>query len=204
MELGWGADDPSFRQVFTTRFMPDAALDAIHAFNELMPLTASAQAALQIVRANRSIDMLATAAAVKCPTLVLHARGDSSIPFEEGRLIATAIPGARFVPLETRNHLMLETEPAWSDLVAALDDFYPSAAGPSRERAFPALTAREGEVLELIAQGFDNAQIAARLDLAEKTVRNNITHIFAKIEVENRAQAIVRAREAGLGTRLAE
>jgi pimeloyl-ACP methyl ester carboxylesterase/DNA-binding CsgD family transcriptional regulator len=202
IELGWDTDDPSFRQVFASRFMPDAGLDAIHAFNDMLPLTASVETALQIVRANRGIDVCAEAARVTCPTLVIHARGDLSIPFEEGRLIASLIPGARFVPLETRNHLMLETEPAWRELLAAVNDFYPSATESLRERAFPALTAREGQVLELIAQGLDNAQIAARLDLSEKTVRNNITHIFDKIQVENRAQAIVRAREAGLGTSL--
>jgi len=201
IELGWGRDDPSFRQVFTTRFMPDAGLDAIHAFNDMMPLTASAQTAAQIVHANRGIDVRAEAARVKCPTLVLHARGDLSIPFEEGRLIGSLIPGARFVSLETRNHLMLETEPAWRDFLAAMDDFYPPAGAATPARAFPGLTARESEVLELIAQGLDNAQIAARLELSEKTVRNNITHIFDKIQVETRAQAIVRARDAGLGAR---
>jgi len=61
------------------------------------------------------------------------------------------------------------------------------------------LTAREREVLELIAQGRDNAQMAAALQLSEKTVRNHITSIFAKLEVENRPQAIVLARNAGLG-----
>jgi pimeloyl-ACP methyl ester carboxylesterase/DNA-binding CsgD family transcriptional regulator len=200
IELGWGHDDPSFRQVFTTRFLPDADLDTIHAFNDMMPLTASAETAVRIVRANRAIDVRAEAARVTCPTLVLHARGDLTIPFEEGRLIATLIPGARFVPLETRNHLMLEDEPAWRDFLAALDDFYPPLGG-ARERAFAGLTARETQVLELMAQGLDNAQIAARLELAEKTVRNNITQIFDKIQVETRAQAIVRAREAGLGAR---
>ena len=199
IELGWGRDDPSFRQVFTTRFMPDAGLDAIHAFNDMMPLTASAKTAAQIVHANRGIDARAEAARVKCPTLVLHARGDLSIPFEEGRLIGSLIPGARFVSLETRNHLMLESEPAWRDFLAAMDDFYPAAGAATRERVFAGLTARESEVLELIAQGLDNAQIAARLELSEKTVRNNITHIFDKIQVETRAQAIVRARDAGLG-----
>ena len=201
IELGWGRDDPSFRQVFTTRFMPDAGLDAIHAFNDMMPLTASAQTAAQIVHANRGIDARAEAARVKCPTLVLHARGDLSIPFEEGRLIAALIPGARFVSLDTRNHLMLETEPAWRDFLAAMDSFYPSVSAAAGSRAFAGLTARESEVLELIAQGLDNAQIAARLELSEKTVRNNITHIFDKIQVENRSQAIVRARDAGLGAR---
>ena len=68
------------------------------------------------------------------------------------------------------------------------------------DRVFAALTERQRELLELIAQGRDNAQIAATLGLSEKTVRNHITSIFAKLEVENRAQAIVRAREGGLGT----
>ena len=201
IELGWGRDDPSFRQVFTTRFMPDAGLDAIHAFNDMMPLTASAQTAVRIHRANVSIDVRAEAARVKCPTLVLHARGDLSIPFEEGRLIASLIPGARFVSLESRNHLMPQSDPAWRDCLAAMDDFYPSAGAATRGRAFSGLTGRESEILELIAQGLDNAQIAARLGLSEKTVRNNITHIFDKIQVESRAQAIVRARDAGLGAR---
>jgi DNA-binding NarL/FixJ family response regulator len=108
------------------------------------------------------------------------------------------------VHLESRNHLMAENEPAWRDFLAAVHGFYGAAPTLLNERAFPGLTAREGQVLELIARGLDNAQIAARLELSEKTVRNNIKHIFDKIQVENRAQAIVRAREAGLGTRLVE
>jgi DNA-binding NarL/FixJ family response regulator len=94
---------------------------------------------------------------------------------------------------------MLESEPAWRDFLAAMDTFYPPAG--TGATGFPGLTPRESEVLELIAQGLDNAQIAARLELSEKTVRNNITHIFDKMQVENRAQAIVRARDAGLGAR---
>jgi pimeloyl-ACP methyl ester carboxylesterase/DNA-binding CsgD family transcriptional regulator len=201
IELGWGGDDPSFRQVFTTRFMPDASLEAIHAFNDMMPLSASAQMAGRLHRANLYVDAREYAAQVKCPTLVLHAHGDMSIPFEEGRLIAGLIPGARFVSLETRNHLMTESDPAWRAFLAAMAEFYPPAGAAPSPGGFPGLTPRETEVLELIAQGLDNAQIAARLDLSEKTVRNNITHIFDKIQVENRSQAIVRAREAGLGAK---
>jgi DNA-binding NarL/FixJ family response regulator len=130
---------------------------------------------------------------------VLHARGDLRIPFEEGRLIAGLIPGSRFVPLETRNHCMLESETAWREFIAAVTDFY-AAPGAAAE-AFTELTAREGGILDLIAQGLDNAQIAARLELSEKTVRNHITHIFDKLGVESRAQAIVLARERGLGQR---
>ena len=88
-------------------------------------------------------------------------------------------------------------EPAFEQALAAIDAF----VGPGAMHAFPALTRRERTIVEHLAQGLDNAQIAARLELSEKTVRNNITQIFAKMEVENRPQAIVRARDAGFGVR---
>ena len=197
IKFGWDQADPSFRQVFSTQFMPDAPVDAIRGFNDFMPLTSSAKNAAEIFHKNSFIDVQEEARRVKCPTLVLHGRGDLRIPFEEGRLTAGLIQGARFITLETRNHLMMQDEPAWRSFLDALAEFYPPRSGTSG--AFPALTAREREVLELIAQGLDNAQIAARLDLSEKTVRNNITHIFDKIAVESRSQAIVLARENGLG-----
>ena len=197
IELGWGSDEPSFRQVFSTQFMPDAPVEAIHGFNDFMPLTSSAKAAAAIFRTNGGIDFTAEAPRVRCPTLVLHGRGDLRIPFEEGRLTASLIPGARFISLETRNHLMMPDEPAWALFLQSLADFYPPRGRPVL--VFPQLTTREREVLDLLAQGLDNAQIAAHLELSEKTVRNNITHIFDKIGVENRSKAIVLAREHGLG-----
>jgi DNA-binding NarL/FixJ family response regulator len=136
---------------------------------------------------------------VRCPTLVLHARGDRRAPFEEGVILASLIPGARLIPLETSNHILLEHEPAFRQFFEELHAFVPRAAGHGERDKFPDLTLREAEILEHIAQGLDNAQIAAHLDLSEKTVRNHITHIFDKIGVENRSQAIVLARERGLG-----
>jgi DNA-binding NarL/FixJ family response regulator len=77
---------------------------------------------------------------------------------------------------------------------------YFSASQPSHTaEAFPSLTDREREVLELIAQGHNNSQIATRLVVSPKTVRNHVSNIFAKLQVTDRAQAIVRAREAGMG-----
>jgi DNA-binding NarL/FixJ family response regulator len=99
------------------------------------------------------------------------------------------------VPLDTRNHILLEHEPAFGQFFEQLRGFV--SHGPS----FSGLTAREAQILEQIAQGLDNAQIAARLELSEKTVRNHITSVFDKIGVESRAQAIVLARERGLGQR---
>jgi DNA-binding NarL/FixJ family response regulator len=99
------------------------------------------------------------------------------------------------VALESSNHILLEQEPAFSQVFEELQGFLGKAA------SFGGLTAREAQILEQIAQGLDNAQIAARLELSEKTVRNHITSIFDKIGVESRAQAIVMARERGLGQR---
>jgi DNA-binding NarL/FixJ family response regulator len=144
------------------------------------------------------IDVTALAPKVSCPTLVLHPDGDARVPFEEGRLFATLIPGARFSPLDSRNHILLEHEPAWRRWVDEVRAFLPVTA-PATGNAFPELTPRELELVELIAQGLDNAQIAARLTLSEKTVRNHITSIFAKLEVDNRSRAIVLARDAGFG-----
>lgn len=199
IQLGWGGDDPSFRQVFSTGFMPDASKEAIGAFNDAMPLTSSARNAATIFAANGLIDVQDEARRVQCPALVMHGRGDLRIPIEEGRLAAGLIPGSRFVTLETRNHLMTQDEPAWRDFLEACEAFYPPSASAPAATAFPALTGREREVLDLVARGLDNAQIGARLAIAEKTVRNNITQIFDKIHVENRSQAIVLARERGLG-----
>lgn len=199
IELGWGSDEPSFRQVFSTQFMPDADLETIRAFNDMMPLSASAETAARIFVTNGDIDVEDEARLVRCPTLVAHVTGDLRVPFEEGRRIAGLIPGARFMSLAGRNHITPRGDPAWPQLLEAMAEFYPPAQARRDGDSFPQLTARERDVLELIAQGLDNAQIAARLSLSEKTVRNNITHIFDKIQVENRAQAIVRAREQGLG-----
>ena len=134
---------------------------------------------------------------VSCPTLVLHCVRDARVPFAEGRLIAGLIPGARFVPLESDNHLLLENELMWSRWVDELRGFLP--AHSIDDPTFAALTPRELELIELIAQGRDNTQIAAQLDLSVKTVRNHITSIFAKLEVDNRSRAIVLARDAGFG-----
>jgi pimeloyl-ACP methyl ester carboxylesterase/DNA-binding CsgD family transcriptional regulator len=196
IELGWGTQDPTFRQVFTTNFMPGATAEQQRSFNDIMRVSTSPETAVRIFRAFGEIDVREAARAVRCPTLIVHALGDLRVPFEEGRLLASLIPAARFLPLDSPNHLLLEGEPAWRQFLEAIDGFLGASGGSE----FPQLTGREREVLGLIARGLDNAQIAARLELSEKTVRNHITRIFDKIEVENRSQAIVAARKAGLGS----
>lgn len=79
--------------------------------------------------------------------------------------------------------------------------FFESAASATAAVPFPNLTAREREILDLIARAWSNAQIAAQLDLSVKTVRNHVSSVFTKLQVVDRAQAIVKAREAGVGQR---
>ena len=197
--LGWGKADPSFRQFFTTQFIPGGTAEQHQWFNEHERISTSPANAARFMREFAHIDVVDRLPLVSCPTLVLHSRHDVRVPFDEGRLIASSIPGARFVPIESRNHLLLDSEPGWQHWIDEVRAFLPSGTRHLASDTFDALTGRQRELLELIAQGRDNAQIAASLGLSEKTVRNHITGIFDRLHVENRAQAIVRAREAGFG-----
>ena len=198
IRLGWGSDDPAFRQFFTTQFLPDGTPEQVAWFNEVQRRSATPETAGRIFDVTSAIDVIELAPRVSMPTLVLHGREDKRAPFEEGRLIAARIPGARFVPLETRNHALVEQDTAWPRFLAEIRTFL-DAGGAVAAPRFPELTAREREVLELIARGLANDEIAARLGIASKTVRNQVSALFDKLGVSTRAQAIVKAREAGLG-----
>jgi pimeloyl-ACP methyl ester carboxylesterase/DNA-binding CsgD family transcriptional regulator len=196
-ELGWGKENPAFRQFFTSLFIPDGTPEQHRWWNRLEQVSTSPANAARFMRVLGDIDVTAIAPRVACPTLVLHAVRDARIPFEEGRLLASLVPGARFVPIESGNHVLLEHEPAWQRWLEEVRAFLPIARGGVG--AFARLTRRQSELVELIAQGLDNAQIAARVGVSEKTVRNHITAIFAKLDVANRSRAIVLARDAGFG-----
>lgn len=201
IEHGWPNETPGYGQFFTTLHMPDANAEQFRSFNELLRLTTSPANAIAFLRSFAPMDLRTVVPQIRCPTLVLHARQDGVIPFDEGRSVAGLIPGARFVPLESRNHILLDTEPAWQQFVEALDDFLPAPAKPAGtgDPLFDELTARERDVLELVAQGLDNATIGARLHISERTARNHVSTILAKLGINTRSQAIVRAREAGFG-----
>lgn len=135
---------------------------------------------------------------MRTPTLVVHARNDAIAPLAEGRLLASEIPGAQFVALDSPNHVLLEHEPAWRRFQDAVLEFTrEAAAGSGCDPAFAALSRRERETLTLLADGLSNAEIAERLGISEKTVRNHLSHLFDKLGVWSRAQAIVFARERG-------
>jgi pimeloyl-ACP methyl ester carboxylesterase/DNA-binding CsgD family transcriptional regulator len=197
IKFGWQGENPAFTH-FTP--VPDAPPDYASSYSELRRLTTSTANAVEIVRSTYNTDVRETISQVQCPTLVLHARGDAIHPFDEGRTIAALIPGARFVPLESRNHIILDVEPAWRQFADALDEFLPRSTGAD-VMSFDELTARERDILEVVALGLDNAEIASRLKISEKTVRNHVSIIFSKLGFHSRAQVIVRAREAGFGNR---
>lgn len=198
-EIGWGKADPSFRQFFTTQFIPGGTPEQHQWFNELERISTSPKNAAQFMREFDIIDVTSLLARVRCPTLVLHSTRDARVPVEEGRLIATGIRGAQYVPIDSGNHLLLDSEPGWERALSAIESFLPAGAAPDANPRIAALTPRLLSLLELMAQGRDNAQIAATLGLSEKTVRNHITALFDKLGVEHRAQAIVLARDSGLG-----
>jgi pimeloyl-ACP methyl ester carboxylesterase/DNA-binding CsgD family transcriptional regulator len=202
--LGWGSYNNAFRQVWATMFQPTSTPESQRALAELQYQSSAGANAVQLLRAAAQLDVRASAQKVQCPTRVLHKTRNSALPVEEGRLLASLIPGARLVPLDSDNHLLTDLEPAWHEFWRELRDFLPSAgAARAHAGALHGLTPRELDILERIARGLDNAQIAAQLEVSEKTVRNTITRIFDKLAVENRPQAIVRAREADLGVRQA-
>ena len=202
MRAGWGRDNPVFRQVFTSRFIPGGSSEQVAWFNDLCLKTASAHTAAELLRSRSGIDVVDLLPMVKAPTLVLHAREDAVCPLSEGQRIASGIPDAQFVELDSKNHVLLEHEPAWTRFCETVLEFAGAATPPAREdAAFAALSPREREVLGLLAGGLGNADIAARLAISDKTVRNHLSNIFDKLGVWTRAQAIVFARERGFAVR---
>ena len=123
MRAGWGRDNPAYRQIFTSQFMPQATKEQMNWFNELQRISTSGETAARIQITGSGIDMLGRLPLVTAPTLVLHAIGDERVPFGEGRKIASLIPNARLVSLDSRNHLTLADEPAWQKLITEVRAF---------------------------------------------------------------------------------
>jgi pimeloyl-ACP methyl ester carboxylesterase/DNA-binding CsgD family transcriptional regulator len=198
VRTGWGRDLPAFREVFTSQFIPGGTRAQLDWFNELCRKTTTPEVAAESLLAHSEIDVSGDLEKVRVPTLVLHAREDAVCPLAEGRLLAARIPGAEFVELDSRNHILLEDEPAWGRFQDAVLEFLRlGARSKGEDPVFTSLTARERGILSLLTEGLSNADIAERLSLSEKTVRNHISNVFDKLGVWSRAQAIVFARDRG-------
>ena len=210
VRVGWGADTPAFRRLFTELFIPGGSDEQLKWFDELMRRTTRPEVAARLLEACGDIEVTRSLSRVQAPTLVTHSRGDARVPLEQGRLLAARIPGARFIELETCNHLLLEHETAWERFTAVVGEFLGwtlpaplrrAADRPAESEDLATLTGREREILGLVAGGANNQAIADQLFISEKTVRNHLTAIFDKIGVSSRSQAIVFARDRGLASR---
>ena len=197
--LGWGEENHAFLQVWASQFQPGGTLEHLRSWSEQQRAATSAETAVKLLGIGWNVDISGSAPRVRCPVLVIHPERDAVVPIEEGRKLAGLIPGCRFVQLDSENHMLLGGEPAWERLFAEVRAFLGDGDAQSATLPLGDLTPRERNVLECIARGLDNAEIAAALTLSEKTVRNHITRVFDKIGVQHRYEAIVRARDAGLG-----
>lgn len=199
----WGDRNPAFRKMFANLFVPEAKPEHVDWFAKVCKQSATKEVAASYLNALGDMDMgdaMAKVAAADIPTLVLHCIGDAITPIEAGRMLAAELPNAQFVTLESNNHILLESEPAWQvfcESVAAFLSAGEPHIQPPDPRRFDTLTKREDQILRLVAKAWSNGQIAESLFITEKTVRNHVTNILDKIGVDTRAKAIVLAKDMG-------
>jgi len=196
-ELGWGHDASAFRRLFTAHLMPTAPASLLDAYDELHRGSVSGPMAARYMRAFFELDARADAAQVSCPTLVLHVDGDSLILPREGELVASLIPGARWVCVPGRNHLPLANDPGWPTLrreilqfLAALEATEGQPAG-----AAPQLTERQRDVLQQVARGLSDKEIARAMNLSPRTVEMHVARAIAALGARNRSEAVSRAHQ---------
>ena len=187
IKVGWDDPTPLFRQVFTSMFLPDGNPDQMRWFDELQRASTTGVFAAALRRARDEVDVTDLAPRVRVPTLVLHARGEQAVPFDEGRRMASLIPGARFVPLDSRNHLLLDGEPAWQAFLDEVNSFLEPPEPRRADDGLGELSAREVEVLELVAAGLSNEEIAGRLYLSVRTVERHLSNVYAKLRISGKA-----------------
>ncbi|HET6379566.1 MAG TPA: alpha/beta fold hydrolase [candidate division Zixibacteria bacterium] len=191
IRAGWARHDPLFRRVFTSRFIPDASEEQMRWFDDLQRLSISTRNAIEARVARMAADVRHLLPRVRVPTLVIQARRDRAATLDEARELASGIPGARLVLLDSRNHILLEHEPAWRLFVRELRAFL---ATPGRQPdelpwtdGLHGLTAREREILCLAADGLTNSDIAARLVLSVRTAERHLSNAYLKLGLSGKA-----------------
>lgn len=196
VELGWGTSNPVFRRLYTSMFLPDGTEEQLNWFDEMCLKSATPAMAARLMAEQGHADFSGLPPRVRVPTLVMHCREDNIVPYTQGVDIASGIPGSEFVQLESNNHILLEGEPAWDVFMDMVLEFT-GRSSQAEDAVFSKLSTREREVLGSISEGLGNPEIAERLFISEKTVKNHITRIFEKLGVTTRSQAIVMARDGG-------
>jgi pimeloyl-ACP methyl ester carboxylesterase/DNA-binding CsgD family transcriptional regulator len=188
VRVGWARPDALFRRVFTNQMIPGASEEQMRWIDELQRTSTRADVLVAAREARMNVDVTGLLSEVEVPTLVLHSRREQMCDFSEARLIASAIPGARLVALDSANHIVLADEPAWGVLRAEVAAFLEpdGAARQPGDTVTEPLTEREREVLRLAARGLDNAEIAERLTLSVRTVERHLSNTYLKLGVSGK------------------
>lgn len=193
--LGWEVEHCAFREIYGRLFAPESDAGQREWFADVAQKTTSGETAARTIDMLGRVNVLRRLREVRCPTLVIHPERDAVIPLEAGRTLADGIPGAELAILDSCNHILLEHEPAWQRFQSLVNGFLPAAADPPCPLPDGEhLTRRQQDVLALLAEGLSNHEIAERLGIGEKTVRNHVSIILDKLGVHSRARAIVLAQ----------
>jgi RNA polymerase sigma factor (sigma-70 family) len=196
MRVGWGGTVPAFREVFSSTFIPSAGEEQKRWYDDMQQASSTGEMAARLWRSRTRIEVSDTARRVTQPALVLHARDDRAVPYEEGRRLASLLPDARLVTLESENHILQEGEPAWEVFLSEVRAFMGAdQRAPAVAADLSELSDREREVLELVAAGMSNEQIAEQLFLSTRTVERHLSNVYAKLRLSGKsARAAAAAR----------
>ena len=209
--LAWKVNDPGLQRWFPTTLLPEGTTEQIKWLADLQQVCTIGENASKVFVGYSQTDIRDIASQLSVPCLILHARHEQTVIFDRGRELATYIPNARLIPLNSKNHILLPSEPAWRHFWQQFYDFLdispekyqtmlrqiPQSYTSSR---FMELTQRERDVLNLIAKGYRNDEIASELVLSPKTIRNYVSRVFEKLDVSSRGEAIVLAQQGGFGS----
>jgi RNA polymerase sigma factor (sigma-70 family) len=188
MRVGWGGAIPAFRQVFSSIYIPSAGEEQRRWYDELQQVSSSGEMAARLWESRTQTEISDTARRITQPALVLHARQDRSVPYEEGRRLASLLPEARLVTLESDNHILQEGEPAWEAFLSEVRAFLgDDQRAPALAADLSELSEREREVLQLVAAGMTNEQIAERLFLSTRTVERHLSNVYAKLRLSGKS-----------------
>jgi pimeloyl-ACP methyl ester carboxylesterase len=200
MKLGWGRNDPTFRQLFTSQFIPGATVEQMNWFNELQRVTCPTENALKFDDVFSQIDVLELLSKVSVPTLILHAKDDRVVPFELGRQLAALIPGSKFLPLEGGNHILLEGEPAWEAFLHEVRQFVGVPSEASRSSTGGSVSALGEEELRHARQMISDSdrltipefRVVGSYLRFEPSVRHNLKDLRQRVVAGLRAPTLGR------------
>jgi len=193
-----GFEGPTYDRLFASTMIPGGSKEEQTSVMELVRSSVTPEVAASMTEAGGNIDIVDRIAAIGAPTLVAHCVRSFTAPLAEGRLLASMLPNARFVSLESENQVLFATEPAWQTFKDEVGAFL--ASDGIQQSSLPViegLSARESQVLRRVAEGATDSQIAHELEISVRTVGNHVNNVLKKTESASRAQAALWAAKKG-------